>query len=338
MPYPQYWAWRLSGAKATEATSLGSHTDLWNPRAGHFSDMTIAEGWNRLFPSRVKPWDAVGTVTDEVAKTTGLPATTRIIAGIHDSNASLLPHLLSRPQPFAVLSTGTWMVVLAPGGSLDGLDQERDCLANVDAFGHAVPSSRFMAGREFETISGGPAISTRAEIENVIRDRIMALPSFAPGTGPFGKQRGHWAKDGALLEAIANISPGARNAVASLYTALIAETCLDLAGAKGPIVVEGTVREEPAVPRRPRSSSATPSDCPPGLDWHEEGALLLALGEDARPQAADPPPIVPLDIDLGAYAENGADVDAGVSRLTARQLRQRRRPCRKTMSGPSRRE
>jgi L-fuculokinase len=31
--YPQYWAWRLCGAAASEATSLGCHTDLWHPVA-----------------------------------------------------------------------------------------------------------------------------------------------------------------------------------------------------------------------------------------------------------------------------------------------------------------
>ncbi|MGG2476833.1 carbohydrate kinase, partial [Rhizobium sp. BR5] len=30
--YPQYWAGRLTGVQATETTSLGCHTDLWNPR------------------------------------------------------------------------------------------------------------------------------------------------------------------------------------------------------------------------------------------------------------------------------------------------------------------
>ncbi len=29
--YPQYWAFRLTGVAASEATSLGCHTDLWAP-------------------------------------------------------------------------------------------------------------------------------------------------------------------------------------------------------------------------------------------------------------------------------------------------------------------
>jgi hypothetical protein len=48
------------------------------------------------------------------------------------------------------------------GGDLDHLDPKRDTLANVDAYGRAVPSSRFMGGREFEVLS--------AEIGSVSKD------------------------------------------------------------------------------------------------------------------------------------------------------------------------
>ena len=34
--YPQYWAGKLTGVQATETTSLGCHTDLWNPRRKSF--------------------------------------------------------------------------------------------------------------------------------------------------------------------------------------------------------------------------------------------------------------------------------------------------------------
>ena len=36
VPWPQYWAWRLCGVAATEATSLGCHTDLWRPLTESF--------------------------------------------------------------------------------------------------------------------------------------------------------------------------------------------------------------------------------------------------------------------------------------------------------------
>ena len=69
-PYPQYWAWRLSGTKAAEVTSFGAHTDLWNPRAATFSGLAETEGWARLVPPMVKPWDTVGRHRVEIARET----------------------------------------------------------------------------------------------------------------------------------------------------------------------------------------------------------------------------------------------------------------------------
>ena len=38
LTYPQYWAFRLTGVRANEATSLGCHTDLWDVRKRRFLD------------------------------------------------------------------------------------------------------------------------------------------------------------------------------------------------------------------------------------------------------------------------------------------------------------
>ncbi|HEX7987363.1 MAG TPA: L-fuculose kinase, partial [Duganella sp.] len=47
--YPQYWAWRLSGVAAGEVTSLGCHTDLWQPARQQYSSLVERMGWNGLF-------------------------------------------------------------------------------------------------------------------------------------------------------------------------------------------------------------------------------------------------------------------------------------------------
>ena len=110
----------------------------------------MKEGWLKKMPE-VRPAAAVlGLTTPELTQRLGLKRPIPVHSGIHDSNASLLPHILEREPPFAVVSTGTWVIAGVPGGSLDGLDPRRDCLANLDAFGRPVPSARFMGGREFE--------------------------------------------------------------------------------------------------------------------------------------------------------------------------------------------
>ncbi|MGO7631930.1 hypothetical protein ACC692_38505, partial [Rhizobium ruizarguesonis] len=66
----------------------------------------------------------------DIAAELGLGAPVPVYCGINDSNASLLPHLVHREAPFAVVSTGKWVINFGVGGDLDHLDPKRDALAN----------------------------------------------------------------------------------------------------------------------------------------------------------------------------------------------------------------
>lgn len=232
LTYPQYWSWRLSGVMASEVTSLGCHTDLWNPHKGDFSSLVEIMDWRPLFPP-LRPAGAVlGPVLPAIAAHTGLDPRTSVVNGIHDSNASLLPHLFDRSPPFAVVSTGTWVVCMAVGGKTVTLDPGRDTLVNVNALGDPVPSARFMGGREFEQLVAetGPGW-TDADVGFVLETGVMLLPSLVVGSGPFPNSDARW------------IGPepqgGNRHAAVSLYLALMTAVCLDLVGAEGLVIVEG---------------------------------------------------------------------------------------------------
>jgi sugar (pentulose or hexulose) kinase len=234
LAYPQYWTWRLSGVRAAEATSLGCHTDLWSPGARDFSPLVDREGWRALMPPLRRASDRLGPITAEVAAATGLNPATPVFCGIHDSNASLLPHLLGRPAPFAVVSTGTWVVAMAVGGRAVALDPARDTLINVSATGDPVPSARFMGGREWGRLTGGSAAPPdAAALASVVAREAMLLPAVEPGSGPFAGRPHRWTV------AEAELAAGERAAVASLYLALMTGVCLEMIGAAGPIVVEG---------------------------------------------------------------------------------------------------
>ena len=298
VPYPQYWVWRLTGRRVAEATSFGAHSDLWNGRAGTYSSLVEKQGWTELFPPRAAPWDTAGPILPEIAARTGLSPDCRVVAGIHDSNASLLPHILARPLPFTVISTGTWMITFAAGGSLDHLDAERGGLAYADAFARPVPSAMSMAGREFEILTDGQAAApSAADVASVIERRVMALPGFVAGNGPFGKRTGSWSVEPATLSA------SERTAAASLYVALVAETCLSLTGSEGPVLVEGPFARNALF----LSALAALVDRPvigrPDATGTTEGAALLADGPDkAHPASPDPEPATPLGGDFAAYA------------------------------------
>ncbi len=283
--YPQYWAWRLSGVAATERCSMGAHSDLWNPRKLAWSSLVERLEWTKKLAPLRPAFDRLGPVRPALAKKLGFDPATAVHCGIHDSSASLLPHLKERNPPFAVVSTGTWVILFAVGGDIDRLDPQRDTLANVSALGgDPVPCARFMGGREFELLTGGnPAKPSDANLERVIAERIMALPTFVPGVGPFPRGKGRWSRDPAALSA------GERNAAASLYLALMTAESLMLAGAAGPIIVEGPFARNDvfcsalsAIAGRP----VEPSDAGTGTML---GTLMTATGRlPKRPPARKP--------------------------------------------------
>jgi sugar (pentulose or hexulose) kinase len=230
--YPQYWGYRLTGEVACDITSLGCHTDLWCPESGEFSGLVDALGIRGLLAPSRRPNEVLGGLCAQAAQETGLPQGLPVCVGIHDSNASLYPHLLSRKAPFSVVSTGTWVICMAMGGSAPRLDPARDTLINVNGLGEAVPSARFMGGREFSLINDGwDGDVSFAERQAVMDQRLMLLPAVEPGSGPFAGRKMRWTA--------APQTPGQRFVALSYYLALMTSTSLRMIGAQGPCVVEG---------------------------------------------------------------------------------------------------
>lgn len=231
--YAQYWVWRLTGIAANEVTSLGCHTDLWNPRVKTYSSLVDRLEVRHLMAPIRSAFDAIGDLTPAARTKIGVEYRVPVHCGIHDSNASLLPHLMTRSAPFAVVSTGTWVVSFAVGGRTDWLNPKRDTLANVDCYGNPVPSARFMGGREFDLLTeNGKCEPDTETVRHLIERQLMVLPGIVNGSGPFPQRKGAWLNGEPQSE-------GERHAAASLYGALMTHTCLGLIGADGPTIVEG---------------------------------------------------------------------------------------------------
>ena len=268
--YPQYWAARLTGIAANEVTSLGCHTDLWNPQLGAYSALVDTLGIRPLMAPIRSAFDALGPVLPEIAEVIGVSVP--VYCGIHDSNASLLPHLLARKAPFSVVSTGTWVINFAVGGDLDHLDPERDTLANVDAYGRAVPSSRFMGGREFEILSAEIGKVAEGDVDAalpvVIEKKRMLMPNVAPGSGPFPARERQWLNAGGA-------SAAELHAAACLYLALMNGACLGLIGARGPTIVEGPFATNGLYLTLLAALTERPVIAVPGSTGTSQGASLL---------------------------------------------------------------
>ena len=239
LPWAQYWAWFLSGVAVSEVSSLGCHSDLWAPSAGAFSPLAQRMRWAERFAPRAHAGDVLGMLRSELAAVTGLSPHGRVLAGVHDSNAAL-----HGARGFAevadceatVLSTGTWFVAMRRAqGDAPVLPEGRDCLVNVDVDGRAVPSARFMGGREIEIACAGqpvddPAVQAElvAQVPGLLASCVMLLPTLAPGCGPFPDHAARWIGE-----------PQDKRAAACLYAALVADAALDLIGARETLLVEG---------------------------------------------------------------------------------------------------
>jgi sugar (pentulose or hexulose) kinase len=241
LTYPQYWAYRLTGIAANEATSLGCHTDLWLPFEGTYSPLVDRLDIRELMAPIRSAFDALGPVRAEIAQEIGLASPVPVYCGIHDSNASLLPHLIGFGTPCTVVSTGTWVISFGVGARPQHLDAARDTLVNVDANGSPVPSARFMGGREWDQLTRNLPKTTqdqdRAALQTVLDKNLMLLPSVVTGTGPFPECTARWTEE--------PTSPAETRVAASLYEALMTMTCLDLIASDGPIVVEGPFAANP---------------------------------------------------------------------------------------------
>jgi sugar (pentulose or hexulose) kinase len=248
LTWPQYWSWLLSGVAATEVTSLGCHTDLWNPAAAAPSKMAICRGWAKLLAPLRPAGEALGRLRREWVSRTGLPQSVQVYCGIHDSNAALVAARAHRELAhgeLTVLSTGTWFVAmrsLAASAPFSPrlMPEGQDVLVNVDIDRTPVPSARFMGGREIHLLTAlasrqidipadQPAMLGAAA--SVLSRGAMVLPTLAPGCGPFPKAKGGWVEKPE--------EPLELRAAASLYVALMTDAMLELIGARRDLLVEG---------------------------------------------------------------------------------------------------
>lgn len=243
MPYAQYWAWWLTGVGASEYSSLGCHTLLWNPAERTFSPWARRRGWADKFAPLRKAWETVGVIRPALSEQLGLPPGVQVHVGVHDSNACLARYLRSWPR-VTLVSSGTWFVVMSTAGLNRGLHAERDQLANVSVRGEAVPTARFMGGREMARLCAGadPALADPALMQDLLRQGLRILPGFEPQGGAFGGRHGTVRLQGrtySLDEWEKRVAPELRATAASIYAAQMTAWTIEALGGLGPIVIDG---------------------------------------------------------------------------------------------------
>jgi sugar (pentulose or hexulose) kinase len=309
IPWPQYWAWLLSGVASTEVTSLGCHTDLWRPYDRGPSELAVRRGWAKRFAPITSADAVLGTLQSAWIDATGLSRDVEVYCGLHDSNAALL-HARSHPElkgrDATILSTGTWFVAMrtplskSDSGPIE-LPEARDCLVNVDVAGTPIPTARFMGGREIEVLAGTDAplrsdAGQSAAIE-AVESGHMILPSYTSGVGPYPN---------APLREISPISAGDDAMVmAQLYAALLTDASLDLIGSCDTLVVDGRFSKAPVfVQALANLRTKTRVMVSPDEQGVARGAIQLA-GQAGH---AALKVISPLPVDMSGYRARWRDL------------------------------
>jgi sugar (pentulose or hexulose) kinase len=200
--FPQYWGYRLTGQYGAEGTFVANHGYLWDWQNDSYSAITKTLGLSGKMPVPLrKSWDILGRITPAVAAATGLKHDVIVTMGIHDSNASLLPHLAKRPgQDFILNSTGTWCVIMHPQKRYGFAPGElgKVVFFNRSAYLDPVKTAIFLGGKEYEQWSA--LISRLAGIKAqdpgpaaypalfAAQDAFI-LPELVPGSGQFPGSR-----------------------------------------------------------------------------------------------------------------------------------------------------
>ena len=141
---PQYISYIIAHHTATDITSIGCHTQLWDFQNHTYHHWVTAEGVDKKFSAILPCTTRIPFVYQHVHLIAGI--------GLHDSSAALIPYLTLFQEPFILLSTGTWCISLNPFNHTRISDHElhNDCLCYISYEGKRVKASRLFAGYEHE--------------------------------------------------------------------------------------------------------------------------------------------------------------------------------------------
>ncbi len=197
--YPQYLAFRLTGKIGADYTYAACHTCLFDFSSLDYSFVADVLAIRDKLPESIEqPGTILGRLDPAVAGRTGLSPDAQVTLGVHDSNSSLLPYLLKKPnENLIVNSTGTWCVAMHPEKEVAFADEEigKAVFYNMSALRQPVKTSILMGGLEFETYT--TLLKERFGMKrlpdfdpNTYRDvvktaREFILPAVARGTGQF---------------------------------------------------------------------------------------------------------------------------------------------------------
>lgn len=175
--FPQYLAFRFTGRKVSEFTSIGCHTAMWD------FDNNCYHPWMLKERIPVPQPVANSTVTEVIVENQSIS----VGVGIHDSSASLVPYIKGSWEQFILISTGTWCIFMNPFNTepLTTEQLRKDCLCYMSVNQQQVKSSRLFLGHihdvNLERLNAHFGVDAnlykKVKPESVIVARLLANPA-----------------------------------------------------------------------------------------------------------------------------------------------------------------
>lgn len=136
--FPQYVSYLFTRKAASEYTSIGCHTGMWDFDNHVYHPWLVDEGITLPVPQ------SNAMVVDSPMGTRNV----RTGIGIHDSSASLVPYFKGSSDEFILISTGTWCIFMNPFNPepLTADQLRKDCLCYMSINQQQVKSSRLFLG------------------------------------------------------------------------------------------------------------------------------------------------------------------------------------------------
>lgn len=285
---PQYWAWRLSGVAASETTSMGAQSHLWNVPDRRWAPIVTGQGWVHLLPAFAPSWAVLGPLRPALARHYGLPDGLSVHCGVHDSSANFYRYQAGGLSDLAVVSTGTWVVAMSDSADLCRLDETRNMTCNSDVAGNPLAGALTMAGREFSAVAGIRERGRQADLSRaaaMIAQDTMALPSFGSDDGQFPGSSGR-----GRIQGPQPATPEDRLALAVLYAALLTTACIDTLGPQRRVILDGAFLQNPAYAELVAGLRPDVTTLASGEGYGVAAGAALLCGHDARSSPA------PLDL------------------------------------------
>jgi sugar (pentulose or hexulose) kinase len=125
---PQYIHYVITGEIASDITSIGCHTFLWDFSKNNYHYWVMEEHIEKILPP------------------------IRSHVGLHDSSSALIPYFKTFAEPFVLISTGTWCISLNPFNQTPLTVEElnNDTLCYMSYTGQPIKASRLFAGKKHE--------------------------------------------------------------------------------------------------------------------------------------------------------------------------------------------